>query len=83
MSLSISHPLLRNAGNRANTYAIRIAEYERQITYARTKLEVIRVIADVDRVYWRLYAARNALRPSSWPRTMSAIGNATSSGHLI
>jgi outer membrane protein TolC len=60
-SLSISQPLLRGAGTRANTYAIRIAEYERQITDARTKLEVIRVIAAVDRVYWRLYAARKEL----------------------
>ncbi|MBN1804040.1 MAG: TolC family protein [Sedimentisphaerales bacterium] len=61
LSLSISQPLLRGAGNRANTHAIRIAEYERQITDARTKLEVIRVIAAVDRVYWRLYAARKEL----------------------
>ncbi|MFC1634363.1 TolC family protein [Planctomycetota bacterium] len=61
MSLSISQPLLRNAGKRTNTYAIRIAEYERQITDTRTKLEVIRVIAAVDRVYWRLYAARREL----------------------
>ena len=60
-SLSISQPLLRNAGTRANTNAIRIAEYNRQITDARTKLEVIRVIADADRVYWRLYAARKDL----------------------
>ncbi|MCP4613615.1 MAG: TolC family protein [Planctomycetes bacterium] len=60
-SLSISQPLLRNAGIRTNTHAIRIAEYERQITDARTKLEVIRVIAAVDRVYWRLYAARKEL----------------------
>lgn len=59
--LSLSHPLLRNAGKRVNTYGIRIAEYERQITDARTKLEVIRVIAAVDRVYWRLYAARREL----------------------
>ncbi len=58
MSLSLSQPLLRNAGHRANTYGIRIAEYERQMTDARTKLEVIRVLAAVDRVYWRLYAAR-------------------------
>jgi outer membrane protein TolC len=62
MSVSISQPLLRGAGNRANTNAIRIAEYERQITDARTKLEVIRVIAAVDRVYWRLYAARRELQ---------------------
>ncbi len=60
-SLSISQPLLRDAGIRTNTHAIRIAEYERQITDARTKLEVIRVIAAVDRVYWRLYAARKEL----------------------
>ena len=61
LSASISQPLLRDAGNRTNTYAIRIAEYERQITDARTKLEVIRVIAALDRVYWRLYAARKEL----------------------
>ena len=61
LTVSISQPLLRGAGNRANTHAIRIAEYERQITDARTKLEVIRVIAAVDRVYWRLYAARKEL----------------------
>jgi len=61
LSASISQPLLRNAGNRTNTYAIRIAEYERQLTDARTKLEVIRIIAALDRVYWRLYAARKEL----------------------
>jgi len=61
LSFSISQPLLRGAGKRANTYAIRISEYERQITDARTKLEVIRVIAEVDRVYWRLYAANREL----------------------
>ncbi len=60
-SVSISQPLLRGAGNRANTYGIRIAKYDRQITNALTKLEVIRVIADADRVYWRLYAARKEL----------------------
>jgi outer membrane protein len=61
LGVSISQPLLRGAGNRANTHAIRIAKYESQITDARTKLEVIRVIAAVDRVYWRLYAARKEL----------------------
>ncbi len=61
LSASISQPLLRNAGRRANTHAIRIAKYERQITDARTKLEVISVIAAMDRVYWRLYAARKEL----------------------
>ncbi|MHC4116189.1 MAG: TolC family protein [Planctomycetota bacterium] len=61
LGFSISQPLLRNAGHRANTYSIRIAEYEKQITDARTKLEVIRVLAAVDQVYWRLYAARMEL----------------------
>ena len=60
-SVSISQPLLRNAGNRANTHSIRIAEYDRQISEAQTKLEVIRVIAAADRAYWRLYAARKDL----------------------
>jgi len=62
LSLSISQPLLRNAGRWVNTYSIRIAEYQRQITDATTKLEVIRVIAALDRVYWRLYAARRELQ---------------------
>jgi len=61
-AVSISQPLLRNAGRRANTHAIRIAQYQRQITEAQTKLEVIRVIAAVDRLYWRLYAARRELQ---------------------
>lgn len=61
VSVSISQPLLRNAGVRTNTHAIRVAQYQSQITEARTKLEVIRVIANVDRLYWNLYAARKAL----------------------
>jgi len=60
-SLSLAQPLLRGAGTRANTYAVRIARYEAQIAESRTKLEVIRVIADIDRIYWRLYAARREL----------------------
>ncbi|MFC1739593.1 TolC family protein [Planctomycetota bacterium] len=61
LSVSISQPLLQNAGNRANTHSIRIAEYNRQITDAGTKLEVIRVIAAADRLYWRLDATRREL----------------------
>jgi len=60
-TLSISQPLLRGAGKRVNTYSIRILEYRRQITEALTKLEVIRVLANADRGYWRLYAARKEL----------------------
>ena len=59
--LSISQPLLRGSGVRANTHGIRIARYDAQIAQARTKLEVIRVLAAADVAYWRLYAARREL----------------------
>jgi outer membrane protein TolC len=61
LSASISQPLLRNAGRRASEYSIRFAKLNRQITDSRTKLEVIRVVAEVDKSYWRLYAARRLL----------------------
>jgi len=60
-SASISQPLLRNSGNRVNTHSIRVAQYNSSITDARTKLEAIRIIANVDRAYWRLYASRKLL----------------------
>ncbi len=59
--ISISQPLLRNAGQRATMYSIRIAAYNRDIVDTRTKLDVITVLAALDRVYWRLYAARREL----------------------
>lgn len=58
LAFSISHPLLRNAGRRANTTSLRIASYDRQATEARTKLEAIRQLAAIDRAYWRLYQTR-------------------------
>ncbi len=61
LEFSISHPLLRNAGRRANTASLRIAGYEQQATEARTKLEAIRQLAAADRSYWRLYQARREL----------------------
>jgi outer membrane protein len=61
LSVSISQPLLRGAGKRTNTYAIRLANYDLSIAQARTKLEVIRILTVADRVYWRLYAARKLL----------------------
>ena len=57
-SISFSQPLLQGAGLYVTTQGIRIAFYEYQRAQAQTKLEVIRVLADVDRAYWRLYAAR-------------------------
>jgi outer membrane protein len=61
LQAGFSLPLLRGAGVYYNTQQIRIAFYEYQATQAATKLEVIRVLADVDRAYWRLYAARQEL----------------------
>lgn len=60
-TVSISQPLLRNAGQWVNTYSIRVAAYNRDITDTRTRLEVITVLAALDRTYWRLYAARKEL----------------------
>jgi outer membrane protein TolC len=59
--ISISQPLLRDAGRWVNTHSIRIAAYSSQISEARAKLDVITVLAALDRVYWRLYAARREL----------------------
>lgn len=61
LKFSISQPLLRGAGIRANTHAIRVAKYERDIAGARTKLEAIRILANADRAYWVFYAARREL----------------------
>ncbi len=61
LRFSVSQPLLRNAGRRTNTHALRIAALNQQVSQAQTKLEVIRQIAGVDRAYWRLYAAQQAL----------------------
>jgi outer membrane protein TolC len=58
---TISQPLLQGAGVRTNTIPIRIARYQVQISEARTKLEIIRVLAAVDRGYWQLLAARRQL----------------------
>jgi len=61
-SISFTQPLLRGAGLYVNTQGIRIAFFELQRSQALTKLEIIRVLADVDRVYWQLFAAREELK---------------------
>lgn len=61
LGFSISQPLLRNAGRRANTAALRIASYNQKAAEASTKLEAIRQLAAIDRAYWRLYEARKVL----------------------
>lgn len=61
LSFSLSHELLRNAGRRAQTHGIRVASYGVGQAEARARLEAIRQLAGVDRVYWRLYQARQEL----------------------
>jgi len=51
-------PLLRGAGFYTNTHALRVARWEVTRSEALAKLEVIRVLAAADRLYWRLYAVR-------------------------
>jgi len=58
---SISQELLRGAGVEVNTYSIKVARYQRKITDARTKLEAIRILANADKGYWLVYAARRQL----------------------
>jgi outer membrane protein len=58
---SITHPLLRGFGPEVQSQGIRIATYQYQASQARTKLQVISVLSDVDRIYWRLYAVRQLL----------------------
>ena len=60
-NVSISQPLLRGFGFDVNAQSIRIAFYQYQQAQARTKLEVIRVLAETDRAYWHLYASRKQL----------------------
>jgi outer membrane protein TolC len=58
LEFSLSQPLLRGAGRRATTAALRIAALDRTLAAARTKLEIIAQLAAVDRAYWQLYSAR-------------------------
>jgi outer membrane protein TolC len=58
LKFSISQPLLRGGGIKSNTHSIRVAQSERKIANAQTKLEAIRILANADRAYWLVYAAR-------------------------
>ena len=61
LKFSISQPLLRGAGIRVNTHAIRVAKYQRNIADVQTKLAAIRILANADRAYWLFYATRREL----------------------
>lgn len=58
---SVSQPLLRNAWGDANEYSIRVARLESGVARSRSKLEAIRILANADRAYWRLDAAKREL----------------------
>lgn len=60
-NIGFTQPLLRGFGFDVNAQAIRVAFYQYQQVEARTKLEVIRVLAETDRAYWHLYASRAEL----------------------
>ncbi|MFA6046863.1 MAG: TolC family protein, partial [Phycisphaerales bacterium] len=78
LQFSISQPLLRGAGRRAATAALRIAGYNEQASASRTKLEVIRQLAAVDRSYWRLYQAKRELevRQQQYELAVEQLGRA-------
>ncbi len=61
IDLSLSQPLLRNAGVTTNLHAIRVARGQEQISEAQTKLEAIRILANADRAYWLVYVAYQTL----------------------
>lgn len=61
LELSLTHQLLRGAGRRTNTHALRIASYNSQIAGASTRLQVIQQLSQVDRQYWQVYGQRQAL----------------------
>ena len=61
LAFSITQPLLRGAGRRSATHSIRIQALENDIAEARAKLDIIRRLAEADRAYWRLYAAKRLL----------------------
>lgn len=61
VGLRLRQPLLRGAWIDANAQSIRLAFYRRQQSEAQARLTVIRLLAETDRAYWRLYAARQLL----------------------
>ncbi|MBB6429098.1 TolC family protein [Algisphaera agarilytica] len=60
-NISLSQPLLRNAGQRVTEAPIQIARLDAQAVSARTRVDVIRVLTAIDRAYWQLYQAQQEL----------------------
>jgi outer membrane protein TolC len=56
-SLSISQPLMRNAGEEYNTASIQLASYQYEIATAKTTIAVINTIQNAEFAYWNVYKA--------------------------
>lgn len=61
VGLSLKQPLLRGFGYDINTAGIRLASYRLGTASAESKLRAIRVAAEVERSYWRLWSAYKLL----------------------
>jgi len=61
LQFSLSQPLLRGAGRRSTTHALRVAAIGRSISETRTKATLINQLTSAERAYWLLYAARQEL----------------------
>lgn len=59
--VSVTQPVLRGAGLRINLAPINRARLSGQQTEAQTKLLINNLLANVDRAYWRLWAAQREL----------------------
>ncbi|MBN2327627.1 MAG: TolC family protein [Candidatus Omnitrophica bacterium] len=64
LRFSFSQQLLRGAGLKTNTHSLRVARLQQKITDAQIKLQAIRVLAEADRAYWRVYGASQAVQVS-------------------
>ncbi len=58
---SFSQPLMRGAGEAANTASIRLARLSAQAVNVTTKLNTIRVLAGAEKAYWRVYGSQRML----------------------
>lgn len=61
VSVSFIQSLLKGGGTRVNTHSIRIANHQKHIIDAGTKLAAIHILANADIAYWRLFAAHREL----------------------
>jgi outer membrane protein TolC len=64
MTLTLSHPLLRNFGLEFNRSRIRIAQLDRAISKELFRQQVIEVVSQVESSYWDLVLARQLVEVS-------------------